>query len=84
MTYRVEAGRSGKAAIEVYAGNRFIVRVTGKIGYEPDPKFPPMTKFKVGHYRDYMPFMHAMDIDWLKVEPINDRNWPPTLLATHP
>ena len=34
MSYRVEAGRSGNAVIEVYAENRFIVRITGKIGYE--------------------------------------------------
>jgi hypothetical protein len=38
MSYRVEAGRSGNAAIEVYAGKRFIVRVTGKIGYAPDTR----------------------------------------------
>jgi hypothetical protein len=30
-----------------------------------------------------MPFAHAMEIDWIKVEPLNDKNWPPTLLATH-
>ncbi len=83
MSYRVEAGRSGKAAIEVYAGKRFIVRITGKIGYEPNPRMPSLTKFKVGHYRDYMPFPHAMEIDWLKVQPVSDENWPPALLATH-
>ena len=70
MSYRVEAGRSGKAVIEVYAGEQFIVRVTGKIGYEPNPQKPSMTKFKVGHYRDYMPFVHAMEIDWLRVAPV--------------
>ncbi len=70
MSYRVEAGRSGKAVIEVHADGRFIVRVTGKIGYEPDTENPPtVTKFKVGHYRDYMPFLHFMEIDWLKVAP---------------
>lgn len=83
MSYRVEAGRSGKAAIEVYADKRFIVRVTGKIGYEPNPQMPSLTKFKIGHYRDYMPFADVMDIDWLKVEPVSDENWPPTLLTTH-
>ena len=84
MSYRVEAGRSGNAAIEVYAGKRFIVRVTGKIGYESNPGMPSLTKFKIGHYRDYMPFVHTMEIDWLKVAPIDDNNWPPALLATHP
>jgi hypothetical protein len=72
MSYRVEAGRSGKAIIEVYAGAQFIVRVTGKIGYEPSPRKPSLTKFKVGHYRDYMPFVHTMEIDWLKVTPVNE------------
>jgi hypothetical protein len=71
MSYRVEASRSGKAFIEVYANGRFIVRVTGKIGYENKPDKPSMTKFKIGHYRDYMPFEHTMEIDWLKEEPIN-------------
>jgi hypothetical protein len=83
LSYRVEAGRSGKAVIEVYADGQFIVRVTGKIGYEPNPGKPSLTKFKVGHYRDYMPFVHAMEIDWLTVAPINDKNWPPDLLVTH-
>jgi hypothetical protein len=77
MSYRVEAGRSGKAVIEVYAGEQFIVRITGKIGYEPNLRKPSLTKFKIGHYRDYMPFVHAMEIDWLRVAPINDKNWPP-------
>jgi hypothetical protein len=72
MNYRVEAGRSGKAVIEVYAGEQFIARVTGKIGYEPNPHKPSVTKFKVGHYRDYMPFVHTMEIDWLRVEPVKD------------
>ena len=71
MSYRVEASRSGKAVIEVYANGKFIVRVTGKIGYETKPGELSMTKFKIGHYRDYMPFEHAMEIDWLKVTPVN-------------
>jgi hypothetical protein len=71
MSYRVEAGRSGRAVIEVHAGERFIVRVTGNIGYEPNPRKPSVTKFKVGHYRDYIPFKHSMDIDWVKVEPVS-------------
>ena len=83
MSYRVEAGRSGKAVIEVYADGQFIVRVTGKIGYETDSDKPSLTKFKVGHYRDYMPFVHAMEIDWLRVAPIDDKNGPPNLLITH-
>jgi NADH-quinone oxidoreductase subunit L len=37
MQYRVQMSRSKPAAIEIYANGRFIVRVTGKIGYEPAP-----------------------------------------------
>jgi hypothetical protein len=70
MRYRVQAGRSGSAKIEVYEGNRFIVRVTGRIGYAPLGDRISVTKFKFGHYRDYMPFEHAMDVDWIRVEPV--------------
>jgi hypothetical protein len=83
MSYRVEAGRSGRAVIEVYADGLFIVRVKGKIGYDSDSVKRSLTKFKIGHYRDYMPFVHAMEIDWLRVTPINNKNWPPDLLVTH-
>ena len=55
--------------IEVYEGERFIVRVTGLIGYEPDAKETSMMKFKIGQYRDYMPSTDAMDIDWVRVAP---------------
>ena len=72
MRYRVQASRSGAAVIEVYVGDRFIVRVTGKIGYEPRPDERSKTKFKIGHYRDYVPFAHAMEIDWLRIEPLSD------------
>ena len=37
MQYRVQMSLSKPAAIEVYANGRFIVKVTGKIGYEPGP-----------------------------------------------
>jgi hypothetical protein len=70
MRYLVTASRSNDAVIEVYERTRFIVRITGRIGYRPDPAVAPITKFKIGHYRDYMPFEHAMDIDWLRVEPL--------------
>jgi hypothetical protein len=70
MTYRVEAGRSGRAVIEVREGKRFIVRVTGKIGYAVDPGQDSQVKFKFGAYRDYMPFVHSMDVDWIDIEPV--------------
>ena len=62
MSYRVQASRSGNAVIEVHADGKFIVQVTGKIGYEPDPeKLPVKTKFKVGHYRELyaLPTFHG-------------------------
>jgi len=70
MSYRAQADRTGKAFIEVYEGGRFIVQVSGQIGYEPQAGEKNMTKFKIGHYRDFMPFVHAMDIDWLEVRPL--------------
>ena len=72
MSFRVEANRPSDAVIEVHEGERFIVRVKGKIGYDFNPRKPSMTKFKVGPYRDYMPFVHAMEIDWQGMVPIND------------
>ena len=68
MRYRVQAGREHPSVIEVYEGDRFIVRVTGKIGYEPKPDEPVLTRFKIGQYRDYMPTVDAMDIDWIERE----------------
>jgi hypothetical protein len=69
ITYRVQAGRSAPAMIEVWQDGRFIVRVAGKLGYEPKAGEKSQTKFKVGHYRDYMPFVHAMEVDRISVEP---------------
>ncbi len=69
MQYRVQMSRSKTAAIEIYANGRFIVRVTGKIGYEPAPGKISQTKFKIGHYRDYLPSVDTMDIDRVEVEP---------------
>ena len=71
MSYRVQTGWDGNAIIEVYEGGRFIVRVTGRIGYEPEDGKKNEVKFKIGHYRDFMPYVHAMDIDWIVVEPVS-------------
>jgi hypothetical protein len=68
IQYRVQMSRSKPAAIEIYANGRFIARVTGKIGYEPAPGKIPQTKFKIGHYRDYLPSVDTMDIDRVEVE----------------
>ena len=50
MRYRVKGGRDGNGLIEVWANDRFIVRVTGKIG--SDVFEGPTQYFKFGHYRD--------------------------------
>lgn len=74
LRFRVQARRGPDARIEVFQGDRAIVTVIGKIGYEysKPPDDPTVTKFKIGHYRDYMPFPATMDVDWLKVEKIAD------------
>ncbi|MEF0943827.1 heparin lyase I family protein [Rhizobium sp. BR 362] len=68
MRYRVQAGRDGNAFIEIHQDGRFIARVTGKIGYEPDPLSSPMTKFKIGQYRDYIPSSDTLELDWIRIE----------------
>jgi len=68
MRYRVQAGRDGNAFIEIHQDGRFIARITGKIGYDPDPLSPPMTKFKIGQYRDYIPSSDTLELDWIKIE----------------
>lgn len=50
MRYRVKGGRDGTGLIEVWANDRFIVRVVGKIG--SDVFEGPTQYFKFGHYRD--------------------------------
>lgn len=69
MTYRVEARRDGKARIEITQDGRLIARVTGNIGYAVDPGQSSQTKFKFGPYRDYMPFVHTMDVDAVSFQP---------------
>ena len=68
MQYQIQMSRSQPAVVEVYADGRFIVRVTGKIGYEPAPGKVSKTKFKIGHYRDYLPSVDTIDIDRVEVE----------------
>jgi hypothetical protein len=68
MKYVVQAGRDSPARIDVFQNGRPIVTVSGKIGYDVDPAFPALTKFKIGHYRDYMPYDYVMDIDRISIE----------------
>jgi hypothetical protein len=59
MTYRVKGGENGQ--IDVYANDRFIVRVSGHIGYATP--HPGDVKFKIGHYRDRVPGDAVLKID---------------------
>ncbi len=70
MTYRVQADPEKPATVEVFQDGRFIVRVSGRIGYRADAARPPSTKFKLGHYRDYMPYVDAMDVDRVSILPL--------------
>lgn len=69
MKYIVQADRKKGATIKVYQDNRPIVTVTGKIGYKQKEKGVSKVKFKIGQYRDYIPYKHTMDIDWVRVRP---------------
>ncbi len=67
MRYLIKAGREKRDFIEVYQDGRFIVRVSGKIGYVPKPGTKIKTKFKIGHYRDYMPSTDVLEVDSVRV-----------------
>ena len=67
MEYRVQAG--DPARIEVHQGGKHIVTVTSRIGYRMPESEPSMVKFKIGQYRNYMPFVHTMDVDRVEIEP---------------
>jgi len=67
MKYIVQAGRDAVSQIDIFQNGRFIVSVSGKIGYDVDPLSKPVAKFKIGHYRDYVPFDYVMDIDSIKI-----------------
>lgn len=74
MRYRVEAG-GADSRIVVWQNDRKIVEVKGPIGHKlppPDPAgyaIPVHVYFKLGHYRDFMPFTDFIDIDRVMVEP---------------
>jgi hypothetical protein len=67
MKYVVQADHQSKARIDVYQNGRFIVSVKGAIGYDIDKNSHAVTKFKIGHYRDYMPYPSVIDIDSIKI-----------------
>ncbi len=53
MTYRLRGGLNGNGLIDIWANNRFIVRVRGSIGHHE--MSGPNQYFKFGIYRDFMP-----------------------------
>jgi len=62
MQYFVKPARNGKGEIIVRQDGVEVVKVTGDIGYEIADEDKNVLKFKFGHYRDYMPFHHEMDV----------------------
>lgn len=56
----------GSNFLEVYQGDRKILKATGMIGYEPASDKDSVTKFKIGIYRDYIPQEDMIDIDWIR------------------
>ncbi|MDK1374184.1 MULTISPECIES: heparin lyase I family protein [unclassified Sinorhizobium] len=69
IRYLIKAGREKGDFIEVHQDGRFIVRISGKIGYVPAAGTTMKTKFKMGHYRNYMPSKDVLEVDSIKVSP---------------
>lgn len=68
LTYEVKPGRKGSGgSIILTQDGKFVVKVTGKIGYDDVPGKSPKQKFKIGHYRDIMNSEDYMDIDRVSV-----------------
>jgi Polysaccharide lyase len=67
MTYFLKPGWKQDGSVEVYQDGRHIVTVTGNIGYEIGDEKRNKVKFKFGHYRDYMPFHHEMDVELVTI-----------------
>ncbi len=61
MTYYVKGGDPGW--IDIFADGKFIVRVSGHIGYADNELEKHDVKFKIGQYRDGMPGTGIMQID---------------------
>lgn len=72
LEYLVQTGWNGDGVVELREAGRLIVRVTGRIGYEQRWFDASQTKFKIGIYRNYMPYIHAMDIDRVTVRPVRN------------
>ncbi|WP_299809469.1 heparin lyase I family protein [uncultured Roseibium sp.] len=61
MSYRIKALGEEQGEIDIYANGRFIVRVSGHVGYGDLTN--SRMKFKFGAYRDRIPGTHHMDVD---------------------
>lgn len=75
LRLRVQAGDD--AEISLQQDGRQIVKVTGRVGYEhvehpAKPDEATQTQFKIGHYRDYMPFHATMELDSIRIDPSSD------------
>ena len=75
LRLRVQSGND--AEISLRQDGRQVVKVKGRIGYEhvKNPRSPDAvtrTQFKIGHYRDYMPFRATMEVDSIRVDSPSD------------
>lgn len=73
MEFQVQAGPD--ALIVVKQDGVEKARVTGKIGYQhvkPDSS-KTLANFKIGHYRDYLPYSSVIDIDRFTAVPCTER-----------
>ncbi len=67
MTYLVRGGSDGNGTVDIYANNRFVVRVKGLIGYPTGDPGP--VKFKFGHYRDRVGGTASVSVDRVCISP---------------
>ena len=75
LRLRVQSGNNAEIRLE--QDGRPIVKVKGRIGYEhvkhpAAPDEATKTQFKIGHYRDYMPFPATMEIDSIRIDEPSD------------
>jgi hypothetical protein len=66
MKYVMKFTGGKDSFLEIHQDGKRIVKVTGVIGYTPHTTKRPMTKFKIGMYRDYIPQEDMIDVDWVR------------------
>lgn len=69
LMFRIKLDKNRRSTIEIHEQDRFIAKLTGNIGYKPKRRAVSKAKFKIGQYRNYMPYVHKMDIDWVRIRP---------------